>query len=93
MDEEHYQDSQGYEPYDYQYHEDLIGDHNEAIAPVIIMAHTGKYHQWDSNSSWDTRLRGLDAQGTYIVHATHAWGTSGDLKGDIICQEDTMVLW
>ena len=32
-DEEHYQDSQGYEPYDSQYYEELISHHNEAIAP------------------------------------------------------------
>ena len=31
MDEEHYQDSQGCEPYDYQYHEELTGQNHETI--------------------------------------------------------------
>ena len=33
MDEEHYQDSPGYAPYDSQYHEELISHNNEAIPP------------------------------------------------------------
>ena len=71
MDEEHYQDPQRYEPYDYhQYHEEFIGHHNEAIAPGN---HHGTYQK--VSSVGEHQFLGHEAERMSCTGDIHcAWG-------------------